>query len=257
MNLLKKISECFGTESSKNNNESSRRILIAEDVTENRIILQSILEKAGFELTICTNGKEAVSLAQREDFDLILMDVYMPEMNGIEATKQIKSDSKNKSTPIIAVTAADSEEEKAQRIAARMDDYVAKPIKPENLIRRVDRQLKISRQVSIAESGGDIVSLMAQDPMYKKAIKLFVKTLPQKIKEIKEAFDNSDMAELARKVHSLKGTGGMAGFSVYTVKAIELEREIKSENPDLEKIRTQIDELSSMAARTKKKCKSK
>ena len=238
--------------SAKSNEKKVIRILLADDILENRMLLDIVLKKHGYEVVMCNNGKEAVDLAEKEHFDLILMDIYMPGMNGIEATKIIKQQKNNITTPIIAVTAADSEEEKIQRIGAGCDDYVAKPVDFENLIKRINKYLPQIEQRRIAESGGDIHSLLAKDPTYKKTIDRFVKSLPDNLKEIENTAKNLDMDTLAIKVHSLKGVGGMAGFPVYSQRAAELEVCVKSEQPDMQEIIRQIDELIDMVKKTKK-----
>ncbi len=231
------------------------KILVADDSAENRLLLELILKKAGFETILCNDGTEAVEIANKQDISLILMDIYMEEMGGIEATKIIKSNKALKDIPIIAVTAADSLEERAQRIEAQMDDYVAKPVDPTNLIKRVSKQLKITAQMECVLNGKKIISINSNDPMYKKAIKIFVKSLPDRINQIKTSFESGDLESAKRYVHSLKGTGAMAGFDSYTLKAIKIEKQLNSNPMDTKAINTQIEELIDMANRTSKSCK--
>ena len=228
------------------------RLLIVDDALENRMLLEVMVGRAGFEYLSCGSGEDAVQLAQEQNFDAILMDIYMPGMDGIEATIAIKKQKRNVNTPIIAVTAADSDEERARRIEAGVDDYVAKPVNPDNLIKHINKNVTQSEQIKTAECGNTIFSTMSSDPTYKKVIKIFVKSLPGRIKDIREAFDNGNMETLAKRVHSLKGTGGMAGFWVYTHKAKQLEAIIKAENPDSNIINEKILELENLVKNTKK-----
>lgn len=257
MSILEKIKSLFHNSELTDtfSQEESAKILVVDDVRENRMVLEVMLKKAGFEVVSCACGFDAVKIADQQDFDLILTDIYMDGMDGFETVENIRAQAKNKNMPIIAVTAADTEEEKQRRIDVGIDDYIAKPVQADNLYRRVNRVLKTAKQIMIAESGGNIISTMANDPLFKKAIKLFVKSLPQKIKSMKASFEADNMHELARVAHSIKGSGGMVGFNVYSVKAAELEKAAKAENPDKDNILRQIEEFDAMANRTKKICK--
>ena len=258
MNLWTNIISLLGFPHKSQDSELTQRkfrLLIVDDAVENRMLLEVMVERAGFEHVSCSGGEEAVQLAQEQDFDAILMDIYMPIMDGIEATIQIKQQERNLNTPIIAVTAADSDEERIRRIEAGVDDYVAKPVNPANLIKHINKNIAQSGQVKTAENGDDIFSTMCSDPTYKKVIKIFVKSLPGRIKDIRKAFDSDDMEVLAKRVHSLKGTGGMAGFWVYTHKAKQLEAIVKSENPDRNEINEKIQELEFLLKKTKKNCR--
>src|SRR5262245_40972457 len=119
----------------------SKRILIVEDQEDNRTILRDVLSTAGYELIEALNGKDGVRLAKSERPDLILMDIQLPEMDGYEATKQIKSFAELKTIPIIAVTsyALSGDEPKAR--AAGCDGYIAKPYSHRELLAEVRKDL--------------------------------------------------------------------------------------------------------------------
>ena len=105
------------------------RVLLAEDVKLNQMLTQKLLARSGYLIDIAENGRQAIEALKHADYDVILMDVQMPEMDGIEATKQIRLlPGEKKFVPIIALTAqADINAEDELR-AAGMDDYVSKPI---------------------------------------------------------------------------------------------------------------------------------
>ena len=110
------------------NKELSGKILIVEDNPANQMFLKVILDKLNLKHKTAHNGKEAVEMCQKEDFDLILMDENMPIMNGIEATKKIRELEKNKHTSIIAVTANALTGDKERFLKAGFDDYIPKPV---------------------------------------------------------------------------------------------------------------------------------
>ncbi len=120
--------------------EKQIHILLADDGDTNRLVIESMLQDNRFRLTPVTNGSEAVSACKNDIFDVILMDIYMPVVDGMEATRRIRrdSDSINQSTPVIALTANAMEGDKETFIASGMNDYLAKPIKKSDLLNLVE-----------------------------------------------------------------------------------------------------------------------
>ena len=224
-------------------------ILVAVDVPENRLLDELLLQKAGYRVTTCCNGKEAVELAQKQKFDVILMDLKMPVMNGLDATEIIKSQGLNANTNIIAMTASSMKSDKLLCAEAGCDDYIAKPINKDLLLRKIERLIRESKQIEMVSQGGDITSLLLDDPNYQKTIEMFINNLPERIRQMHEALDEGNLEDLALKIHALKGLGSFAGFAVYTEKARAIEEEI--ENNELGKIRQQLDEMAKLCLRTK------
>jgi len=109
------------------------RILLAEDEPVNQEVFRELLEDAGLRVDIAMDGVEAVALAQAGPYDLILMDMQMPRLNGVDATRAIRADSANCGTPILAMTANAFSEDRQACLDAGMDDHIAKPIDPEQL----------------------------------------------------------------------------------------------------------------------------
>jgi two-component system cell cycle response regulator DivK len=108
---------------------------------DNRTILRDVLSTVGYELIEALNGKDGVRLAQSERPDLILMDIQLPEMDGYEATQQIKSIAELKTIPIIAVTSYALSGDEAKARAAGCDGYIAKPFSPRELLAKVRKYL--------------------------------------------------------------------------------------------------------------------
>lgn len=116
------------------------RVLLAEDADMNAVIVQGLLKKMG--ITDCTwvkNGHEVLAAVQQQDFDLVLMDLHMPEMGGIEATQQIRKVERFMLLPIVALTAAVTTEDRVNCMAAGMNDFLSKPIRYENLMEMIKR----------------------------------------------------------------------------------------------------------------------
>jgi CheY-like chemotaxis protein len=224
-------------------------VLFADDVPENRMLVEIILKKSGCAVTSCVNGQEAVEYAEKQKFDVILMDIQMPVMDGIEATKRIKADGMNRHTPVIALTAGDTKQDAMMCLEAGFEDRLAKPVNHDLLRRKVEKFTKQANAVRAALSGGDIISLLADDRDYRKTIEVFLNGLPSRIAEMRDAFEKGNIQELALKVHALKGLGGFAGFPVYTEKAKELEELVRSNK--LDDVKRQLDELGELCRRTK------
>lgn len=124
-----------------NLNIQGKRILIAEDNEINQLIMTELISPSGANMSIVTNGQEAVDAVNNEDYDLIFMDMQMPIMDGIQATKIIRTFDKAKNIPIIAVTANAMKEDKQQGFASGMNDYLTKPIDPWRLLHMLDEWL--------------------------------------------------------------------------------------------------------------------
>ena len=122
------------------------RILLAEDNPVNQRVAVRMLEKNGYRVIVAGNGREALAALERETFDLVLMDVQMPELGGLETTAAIRE--KEKSTgnhvPIVAMTAGAMQGDQALCLLAGMDDYISKPVRSQDLIKKVEANAGLS-----------------------------------------------------------------------------------------------------------------
>ncbi len=127
----------------------ARRILVAEDNPVNQAVARRLLRKRGHIVTMVDNGREALAALEKETFDLVLMDVQMPEMDGLEATAAIRSRERGTSVhlPILAMTAHAMKGDEEECLAAGMDGYITKPIRSEDLFAAVDRYLQAEQTV--------------------------------------------------------------------------------------------------------------
>lgn len=225
------------------------RILLVDDVEENRMLIKAILRGTDYKLTTCSNGAEAVEYANKQKFDLILMDLNMPVMDGFEATKLIRSEGKNRTTVIVMLTASIIKGDELVCLDAGCDDFITKPIKKKALLRKIEQFVQQKKQIDTAVHGGHITSFQSDNPDYQKMVKIFITNLPKRIGEMQEALDKRNLQDLSFKVHTMKGLGGFAGFPIYTEKAKAIEQMICDNQ--IEKIQEQLDEMVQLCQRTK------
>jgi CheY-like chemotaxis protein len=141
-----KIKRPDGNKIEKTENQSKvPNILIAEDQAVNQILVVTLLKRRGFKVTVAENGREVIHALKNDNFDLILMDVQMPEMDGMEATRIIrtsKSPSLNSEIPIIGVSAFAMEDDRRRCLEAGMNSHISKPIDKATLFNEIDLLIK-------------------------------------------------------------------------------------------------------------------
>lgn len=121
-------------------------ILVVDDAEVNQLLVTKMLEKLGYTPTVVTNGQEAFDAVMRANYELILMDLFMPELNGIEATKMIRESLEDESPLIIGITSSIFDEELNEGKEAGIDDFVQKPFRTEDLINKLnfwEKELRI------------------------------------------------------------------------------------------------------------------
>jgi CheY-like chemotaxis protein/HPt (histidine-containing phosphotransfer) domain-containing protein len=214
----------------------SLRILLAEDSPFNQKIVSSLLRRWGHEVTCTDNGVEAVDAAAGLRYDIILMDIEMPQMDGCEATKRIRQreQSSELHVPIIAMTAHTASEDLDRFIQCGMNVCVAKPIHPPELQQAIDRVLAPAA-VSAGESpqpepSGSAVDwhaalegVQGDTKLLKELIEIFFDELPELLQKIKGSLGERDAAELRLAAHRLKGCLRYFGETSATKRALELE----------------------------------
>ncbi len=140
----KALTQASGPDNPFGAGASPLAVLVAEDNVVNQMVVTSMLEKLGCKATIAGNGREAVDLYARGEYAVVLMDISMPEMDGVEATARIRAqqEKSGRTTPIIGVTAHAMTEDRQRCIDAGMDDYLPKPVKSDSLRRMLERWVK-------------------------------------------------------------------------------------------------------------------
>ena len=195
------------------------RVLVAEDNAVNQTLMNALMRRAGHDPVVANNGLEAVELFAKESFDIVLMDVQMPEMDGFEAAREIvrlQADSGNR-VPIIALTAHASPADRSRCLAAGMDDYLAKPIRASALYALIDRltghhtTINVTKVEKKAEStsvdwktafetvGGD-------EGLLKELLRVFVDDQAKLVKKFKFAIESGNPREVRLSAHSFRGS---------------------------------------------------
>ncbi len=193
-------------------------VLLAEDNLVNQRLAVRLLEKAGHTAVIAGNGREALAALERERFDVVLMDVEMPEMGGFEATGLIRAKEKAKGgrIPIIAMTAHALKGDRERCLAAGMDDYVAKPIHAEELRRVINALVPpTANEAAPAAAAGEsldavaaLASVGGDRQLLNELIGVFTAQCPRWLSEMREAVARGDGARLRLVAHTLKGAVG-------------------------------------------------
>ncbi len=192
-------------------------VLLAEDGHDNQILVSTYLRKAGATVTIAADGRQAVDRAKAESYDVILMDMQMPELDGYGATSKLRQ--LGYTYPIVALTAHAMAGDRERCEKAGCDDYLTKPIDRTKLVAAVARWAQRS---TVATE--PLVSELADDEDLADLLNAFVKELPSRAAAIAEAADSGDHALLARLAHQLKGAAGSYGFSSITDAARAVEQ---------------------------------
>ncbi|WP_237058739.1 response regulator [Microbulbifer sediminum] len=193
---------------------SPPRVLAVDDHEANRHLVGELLRALGIDVTVAASGEQAISLCERESFDMIFMDIQMPGMNGIEATQKIRAAETDARVPIIALTAHAGAEEKARLLSAGLDDYLSKPVSEAQLSNMIKRWMKIlvpsrgaqlqqdmPRLVDISES----LELSNNDAtLARDMLQMLVKGLiadEQELNRCRAAGNHRDLFELVHRLH--------------------------------------------------------
>jgi len=204
------------------------RVLITEDNPDNQRLVSLLLKQMGIEYDVANNGKEAIAKIEEHHFDVILMDVQMPIMDGLTATRLLRERDFN--GPIVALTANAMQQEKQDCFDAGCNDVCTKPIDHVAFGQVLSKYLgKVEKTPNV--SGAPIISrLLSEQPDLANLINGFVKKLPEMINNIETAYMENQLEQLRLEVHSLKGTGGNFGYTELFELAKRIEFEIVAGN---------------------------
>ncbi|MGE0535253.1 MAG: ATP-binding protein [Pirellulales bacterium] len=220
------------------------RVLVVEDGDTNRKLVSLVLRRAGVEVVEAENGQVGVEKASAERFDLILMDMQMPVLDGYNATRQLRQHGID--IPIIALTAHAMKGDEEECIAAGCSGYLAKPIDTDLLLRTVAGILTRAKRRPDVEQ--PLVStLPLDDPEFQAIVASFRERLLEQLVAMRIAAAEQDLSRLRELAHWLKGAGGTVGFNILSVEAVKLMQCIDRQSST--EIGSILDELESTAAR--------
>ena len=243
----------------------SGRVLLAEDSHTNALVASSFLKGAGARVDIVTNGLEVVTATANHQYDLIVMDVSMPEMDGIEASAVLRArDGWTKNVPIIALTANASREDKARCIDAGMTAFLTKPIERAKLLQAVSELLRDrdhtaqmhatsinERAAKISHAVFDEASIREQyeelPALFVKVINAFRDELGERVNDAEIALANEDFETLSRMGHALKSAAANVGAMPISDAGKILEGFAKTN--DLSAAEKTVHEISILAAK--------
>jgi signal transduction histidine kinase/PleD family two-component response regulator/HPt (histidine-containing phosphotransfer) domain-containing protein len=221
-----------------------RHILLAEDSRVNQNLLVRLLENQGQSVVVAENGREVLAALEREAFDLMLMDVEMPEMDGLQIAAAIRHKERqtDRRLPIIALTARATQEDQDRCLEAGMDGCVSKPIRADELLAVVEGMLLTTASPAVGESidrpseavfdRSAALSYVDGDiGLLREMAELFLADYPQQMAKIQAAIANGDRQALTRGAHSLKGV--VATFAAKATSEAALRLEMMGENGDL------------------------
>ena len=222
---------------SRFNGSRKARILLAEDNITNQQVALGILKKFGLTADAVANGAEAVKALESIPYDLVLMDIQMPEMNGLEATRKIRnpnSSVNNHDIPIIAMTANAMQGDRENCLKAGMNDYISKPVRPQDLAKILEKWLMtlegddtqssddISEEVisslTVFDREALLTQMMDDEELLQIVIATFLEDLPRQMVDLKNSVSQDNAATVGSQAHKMKGAaatvGGMALRSV-------------------------------------------
>ncbi|MFO0875983.1 MAG: PAS domain S-box protein [Gemmataceae bacterium] len=229
------------------------RLLVAEDNEINQQVAREILESAGFVVELASNGVEAVEKVRSSTFDAVLMDIQMPEMDGLQATEELRRDSRFSDLPIIAMTAHAMAGDREQSLRAGMNDHVTKPIDPDALfavllqwvrpgkreavthtppavqkesVRRESAVHPVKALPGIDRATG-LKRVVGNEALYDKLLIDFYRNYADSIDRVRAALEESRLEDAERQVHTLKGVAGNIGAMELHQAAQELDSALR------------------------------
>jgi CheY-like chemotaxis protein len=215
------------------------RVLIAEDNEVNQRVAVGMLERIGHRAVVVANGRQALAALAREGFDLVLMDVQMPELDGFEATIAIRERERGtpRRVPIVALTAHAMKGDDDRCLAAGMDGYLAKPLQAAELVATIARLVPdaaIDGARLLERVGGDTRALA-------EVARIFLADAPRRLREIRKAIDTGDARALRSATHTLKGAVSNFGARGAVEAAFELQK--LGESADLDEAPAALERL--------------
>jgi PAS domain S-box-containing protein len=224
------------------------RVLVAEDVAANRLLMRLLLERLGLEVALAEDGEKAVAEALENGFDLILMDIQMPRKNGHEATRELRR--RGVVTPIVALTAHAMETDRQDCLASGCNDYLAKPVERKELMKMLEKYLPCATSLPPAQAATDcrqpaceddtagsqgntqerviiawdrLIDRLGDEETILEIMPVYVHDKRQRLEELGRAVEQADAAQVKLHAHAIKGASANVGATYLSDAAKTLE----------------------------------
>jgi len=234
------------------------KILLVEDNEINQQVAQKILQQMGAQMAIASNGLQALEMLEEADYDLVLMDVQMPVMDGYEATKRIRSNTRWSELPVIAMTAHAMNEDRVKSLEVGMNDQINKPVNPNELFATIAKYLRTGALQALETSGpaeandrlkymhwpdlpgiviaSGLASVGGDQDMYQKLLIKFRAGNADTVEKIKAALSGGDRETACLLAHTIKGVAAILGALQLASVAAELESVLTNGSADVDEV---------------------
>jgi signal transduction histidine kinase/ActR/RegA family two-component response regulator/HPt (histidine-containing phosphotransfer) domain-containing protein len=231
------------------------QILLVEDNAVNQKVVLAILNKRGFSVEVAGNGLEALKALQKSRFDLVLMDVQMPYMDGIEATRKIREEYSGTALPIIAMTAHAMTGDRERCIEAGMNDYVSKPVNPATLMHTILQYLDDARGEAVPQALPEVGKLPSavpveplrilqtidqglaarltdnDDSLFQGMLLLFLQMAPERLEKIQMAISREDGVAVEREIRKIRGAAERIAAVSVAESAVKVLDAVQTKSP--------------------------
>ncbi|NLN66523.1 MAG: response regulator [Clostridiaceae bacterium] len=218
------------------------KILLAEDDEINQLVITRMLKEAGHFVETANNGVEALQAINKKSYDVVLMDIQMPEMDGIEAVERIRKDERGKESqiPIIALTAHALQGDREKYLSVGMDDYISKPVQMNRLLETIEKTMektKVKKHNSILGEGeydrdGDNLTSSELKIEHKENVKKIIDSMSMSAELLADALESNDFSLVEKHAHEIKELSSLVGATTIRVAIFKVELAARRESID-------------------------
>ena len=215
------------TQSNDDHKPADGYILVAEDDPILQLVIKEVLEQAGYQLDIVADGKEVISALESNDYDLVIMDCFMPRMDGFATTRFIRNAGSRKINPripVIALTGLTAKDDQLRCLDAGMNSYVNKPVDSHTLIAAIEQCLGRSEKISAPQKHEIRGKQIWEDGLLNTIIDRFLADVPQVVAGLQRAVEQGDAVKLQNIGHRLRGASDILEAPTLSARSQALEQ---------------------------------
>lgn len=237
-------------------NDKHPKVLLVDDNMVNRQVAGEIMKKSGCEVDVAVSGQDSINKAKKNSYDVIFMDIQMPDMDGVTATRKIKELGIKNLAPIVAMTAYSMKEDKERFIKSGLDDYISKPIKANELLNKIRTILKVEKgdkeiEIEVVEQKESIINeeIVAQlkkyggEEMVLNVFQDFENESSEQIESCILSLNDGNCQNILINLHTLKGNAGTLGIEKVTNLTIEIEAKLKEKLKVYDELPDELEQL--------------